>query len=231
MSTLSCLAFNPWYTISFCYNTHFQCIHCSQSIFETSLTQVKTLYECFCSIILYQVQIFFNRIFLEHSFHFHSQFDIMYKEAKIGGMTLHICKLFVINFKPCTQTPHSIHEHLFPTAIHYYRLSHIRAIYTGITKPEFFSHSGFSLEVARQLPLNTAKNPPPKCGFLKLCRFFTGFLPNVCSPLTGIIRVFGHMGHDLPVICSLIRSPRRTVHYAALRSRSRAFAPRTKKPV
>ena len=32
-----------------------------------------------------------------------------------------------------------------------------RAVYTGIQKPEFFSHSGFSLEVARQLPLNTAK--------------------------------------------------------------------------
>ena len=26
-------------------------------------------------------------------------------------------------------------------------------------KPSFFSHSGFSLEVARQLPINTAKNP------------------------------------------------------------------------
>ena len=34
-----------------------------------------------------------------------------------------------------------------------------RAVYTGIKKPEFFSHSGFLLEVARQLPLNTAKNP------------------------------------------------------------------------
>ena len=45
----------------------------------------------------------------------------------------------------------------------------IRAVYTGIKKPEFFSHSGFSLEVARQLPLNTGKtrieNPPPKCFF------------------------------------------------------------------
>ena len=37
-----------------------------------------------------------------------------------------------------------------------------RAVYTGIKKPEFFSHSGFSLEVARQLPLNTAKNPNRK---------------------------------------------------------------------
>ena len=32
------------------------------------------------------------------------------------------------------------------------------AVYTGIKKPESFSHSGFSLKVARQLPLNTPKN-------------------------------------------------------------------------
>ena len=36
--------------------------------------------------------------------------------------------------------------------------TNMRAIYTGIKKPEFFWHSGFLLEVARQLPLNTAKN-------------------------------------------------------------------------
>ena len=35
----------------------------------------------------------------------------------------------------------------------------ISAVYTGIKKPESFSHSGFSLKVARQLPLNTPKNP------------------------------------------------------------------------
>ena len=34
----------------------------------------------------------------------------------------------------------------------------ISAVYTGIKKPESFSHSGFSLKVARQLPLNTPKN-------------------------------------------------------------------------
>ena len=33
---------------------------------------------------------------------------------------------------------------------------------TGIKKPESFSHSGFSLKVARQLPLNTPKNPNRK---------------------------------------------------------------------
>ena len=36
------------------------------------------------------------------------------------------------------------------------------AVYTGIKKPELFSHSGFSLKVARQLPLNTPKNPNRK---------------------------------------------------------------------
>ena len=38
----------------------------------------------------------------------------------------------------------------------------ISAVYTGIKKPESFSHSGFSLKVARQLPLNTPKNPNRK---------------------------------------------------------------------
>ena len=33
----------------------------------------------------------------------------------------------------------------------------ISAVYTCIKKPESFSHSGFSLKVARQLPLNTPK--------------------------------------------------------------------------
>ena len=38
------------------------------------------------------------------------------------------------------------------------RIPYTRAVYTGIKKKnEFFSHSGFSLKVTRQLPLNTAK--------------------------------------------------------------------------
>ena len=40
--------------------------------------------------------------------------------------------------------------------------SNLSAVYTGIRKPESFSHSGFSLKVARQLPLNTPKNPNRK---------------------------------------------------------------------
>ena len=40
--------------------------------------------------------------------------------------------------------------------------AHFSAVYNGIKKPESFSHSGFSLKVARQLPLNTPKNPNRK---------------------------------------------------------------------
>ena len=36
------------------------------------------------------------------------------------------------------------------------------AVYTCIKKPESFVHSGFSWDVARQLPLNTPKNPNRK---------------------------------------------------------------------
>ena len=39
---------------------------------------------------------------------------------------------------------------------------YISAVYTGIKKPESFSHSSFSLKVARQLPLNTPKKPNRK---------------------------------------------------------------------
>ena len=59
-----------------------------------------------------------------------------------------------------------------------------RAVYTGIKKPEFFSHSGFSLEVARQLPLNTAKNPNRKTHlrsvFFNSAGFSLVFLP-ICK--------------------------------------------------
>ena len=41
-------------------------------------------------------------------------------------------------------------------------IDYTSAVYTGIKNPESFSHSGFSLKVARQLPLNTPKNPNRK---------------------------------------------------------------------
>ena len=42
------------------------------------------------------------------------------------------------------------------------KVFNMSAVYTGIKKPESFSHSGFLLKVARQLPLNTPKNPNRK---------------------------------------------------------------------
>ena len=51
----------------------------------------------------------------------------------------------------------------YHTYMYMYRcFFHNSAVYTGIKKPESFSHSGFSLKVARQLPLNTPKNPNRK---------------------------------------------------------------------
>ena len=93
---------------------------------------------------------------------------------------------------------------------------YIRAVYTGIKKNEFFSHSGFLLEVARQLPEattpKTAKKPPPKCFFCWNSAGFSLFFCqlNACSPLTGIIRVFGHVGRDL------LRNHPRPATYCAL---------------
>ena len=114
------------------------------------------------------------------------------------------------------------------------------AVYTCIKKPESFSHSGFSLKVARQLPLNTpkkneSKNPPPmQRDFLKLRRNFTGFFTNVNarSNLAGIIRVFGHVVRDLqrnhPTAA---RDVMRTTRIRSKVERSRACAPLTKTQV
>ena len=55
-----------------------------------------------------------------------------------------------------------IHTCAWPWTKVIYLLLFISAVYTGIKKPESFSHSGFSLKVARQLPLNTPKNPNRK---------------------------------------------------------------------
>ena len=93
-----------------------------------------------------------------------------------------------------------------------------RAVYTGIKNPEFFSHSGFSLEVARQLPLNTAKTwiekSTSEVWFFETPPVFHCFFANVNarSPLTGIIQVFGHVGRDL------LRNHPRPATYCALRT-------------
>ena len=80
---------------------------------------------------------------------------------------------------------------------------HHRAIYTCIKKPESFVHSGFSWEVARQLPLNTAKNPNRKThlrsGIFLNSAGFSGFFCQ-CKRLLQSRRyysVFGHVVRDL----------------------------------
>ena len=60
--------------------------------------------------------------------------------------------------QPCTM-PSWVQSHLINNEMDMYQIS---AVYTCIKKPESFSHSGFSLKVARQLPLNTPKNPNRK---------------------------------------------------------------------
>ena len=88
------------------------------------------------------------------------------------------------------------------------------AVYTGIKKPESFSHSGFSLKVARQLPLNTPKKTNRKTHLrsvifwnsvkislvfcqckrsLQSCRYYSGFWsrdtwPSAESPDCGLWR-------------------------------------------
>ena len=77
------------------------------------------------------------------------------------------------------------------------------AIYTGIKKPESFSHSGFSLKVARQLPLNTKKKTNRKTHLLSVIFWNSAEISlvfcqcNARSNLAGIIRVFGHVVRDL----------------------------------
>ena len=118
---------------------------------------------------------------------------------------------------------------------YFHYLPKVRAVYTGIKKPEFFSHSGFSLEVARQLPLNTAKNLNRKTHLRSVVVWYSAGLSlvfanvNARSPLISIIQVFGHVGRDLLWI---IRGPRRTAHHVQSKvERSRACAPLTKQPV
>ena len=111
---------------------------------------------------------------------------------------------------------------------------HISAVYTGIKKPESFSHSGFSLKVARQFPLNTQKKriekPTSAAWFFKTPPKFHWFFANVNarSNLAGIIRVF-HVVRDLqrnhPTAA---RDVMRTTRVRSKVERSRACAPLTK---
>ena len=112
------------------------------------------------------------------------------------------------------------------------------AVYTGIKKPESFSHSGFSLKVARQLPLNTPKNLNRKTHLRSVIfetppKFHWCFANvNARSNLAGIIRVFGHVLRDLqwnhPTAA---RDVMRTTRVRSKVERSRACAPLTKTQV
>ena len=111
-----------------------------------------------------------------------------------------------------------------------------RAIYTCIKKPESFVHSGFLWEVARQLPLNTAKNPNKKkptsgVGFFETPPVFQGFFCQ-CKRLLQSRRYYsGFWSHGTwPSAESPDRGPRRNAHYVWSKvERSRACAPLTKK--
>ena len=113
------------------------------------------------------------------------------------------------------------------------------AVYTCIKKPESFSHSGFSLKVARQLPLNTKKKkriekPTSAAWFFETPLKFHWFFANVNarSNLAGIIRVFGHVVRDLqrnhPTAAHDVM---RTTRVRSKVERSRACAPLTKTQV
>ena len=115
---------------------------------------------------------------------------------------------------------------------------HNSAVYTGIKKPESFSHSGFSLKVARQLPLNTKKKriekPTSAAWFFETPPKFHWFYANVNarSNLAGIIRVFGHVIRDFhrnhPTAA---RDVMRTTRVRSKVERSRSCAPLTKTQV
>ena len=84
--------------------------------------------------------------------------------------------------------------------------------------PESFVHSGFSWEVARQLPLNTAKNPNRKTHLRSRIFWnsagFSGVFANVnaCSNLAGYYSGFWSRG-TWPSAESPDRGPRRNAHY------------------
>ena len=114
----------------------------------------------------------------------------------------------------------------------------ISAVYTGIKKNESFSHSGFLLKVARQLPLNTPKNPNRKTHLRSVIFWNSAEISlvfcqcNARSNLAGIIRVFGHVVRDLqrnhPTAA---RDVMRTTRVRSKVERSRACAPLTKTQV
>ena len=92
------------------------------------------------------------------------------------------------------------------------------AVYTGIKKTESFSHSGFSLKVARQLPLNTPKNLNRKTHLRSMIFWNSAEISLVfcqCKRLLQSRRYYsGFWSRDTwPSVESPDRGPRRNAHY------------------
>ena len=115
----------------------------------------------------------------------------------------------------------------------------ISAVYTGIKKPESFSHSGFFVESCLATSPKHSKKPESKkptsaAWFFETPPKFHWFFANVNarSNLAGIIRVFGHVVRDLqrnPPTAA--RDVMRTTRVRSKVERSRACAPLTKTQV
>ena len=115
-----------------------------------------------------------------------------------------------------------------------------RAVYTCIKNPESFVHSGFSWEVARQLPLNTAKNPNRKTHLRSRIfwnsQVFRGFCQ--CKHLLQSRRYYSGFWSRVtwPSAESPDRGPRRNAHYTCTctvkgREKSRMRTTYQKNPV
>ena len=122
----------------------------------------------------------------------------------------------------------------FLTNIH---SNHRSAVYTCIKNPESFVHLGFLWEVARQLPLNTSKNPNRKThlrsGIFWNSAGFSVFFPQYKRLLQSRRYYSGFWSRGTwPSAESPDRGPRRNAHYVRSKvERSCACAPLTKKPV
>ena len=114
----------------------------------------------------------------------------------------------------------------------------ISAVYTCIKKPESFSHSGFSLKVARQLPLNTPKNPNRKTHLRSVIFWNSAEISLVfcqCKRSLQSRRYYsGFWSHGTwPSVESPDRGPRRNAHYTCTvkgreKSRMRTSLPKHK---
>ena len=112
-----------------------------------------------------------------------------------------------------------------------------RAVYTGIKKPEFFSHTGFSLEVDRQLPLNTAKNLNRKTHLWSVVYWnsagFSLFFCQCKRSLPSHRYYWGFWSHRTwpSAESPAARDVLRTIYVRSKVERSRVCAPLTTKPV